>query len=162
MFSTRLAGLLLAGCALTVTTARAAAPDDAPPDPVVIVDAFHTDLAAGRTDAALSLLTRDVLIFEQGFADTGRAAYAGAHISSDSAFAQATHYRVLDRRLIWLGSSAVCVLSQTRTTGQFAGRDIDLLGTETALLRKFGTQWRITHIHWSAHPASQNAAGSDK
>lgn len=139
--------------------AHAAGPAaDVAPGPVRAVDAFHVALAAGDRSAALSLLASDVLIFEQGFATNGRKSYAEQNLKPDITFAKATHYQVLSRRLIWLGNAAALVLSQSRTTGTFDGHQINLVGTETMLVRRYGNLWQIAHIHWSAHPAASGGA----
>lgn len=121
-------------------------------DPGAAVDAFHAALRAGKADSALLLLAPDVQMFEQGYVETSRDHYAGPHIKADMLFAHDTSYTVTDRRVQWMGDSAACVLSQTSTRGQFQGQTIDLVGTETAVLRKAGDGWVITHLHTSAHP----------
>ncbi|MDR3418733.1 MAG: nuclear transport factor 2 family protein [Nevskia sp.] len=141
----------LAAAWLALAAQAAPAPDNLP-GPVAAVQAFHAALKAGDSAAALKLLAADVTIYEQGFVDAGRDAYGGPHLASDTAFAQGTDYQVQDRRLIWLGDSAACVLSTTHIRGRFQGQPIDLLGTETALLRQAGGNWTIEHLHWSAHP----------
>ena len=37
-----------------------------------------------------------------------------------------------------------------RTTGQFNGRAVDRLTTETMVLKRLADGWRIHHIHWSS------------
>ena len=130
----------------------AAAPaGEAAPGPVTVVDAFHAALKSGDATAALRVLSVSVSIYEQGFVDQTRADYAGAHIAADAAFAS-TDLQVLERRIIWLGDNAACVISKTRTQGNFQGHSIDLVGTETMVLQRSGSSWTIEHIHWSAHP----------
>lgn len=147
--------LLCAGLAVALSgPAHAAAPSaDAAPGPVAVVDAFHAALKSGDASAALRLLSAGVSIYEQGFVDQTRSDYAGAHIAADSAFAQGTDYQVLERRIIWLGDNAACVISKTHTQGNFQGHAINLVGTETMLLQRSAGNWTIEHVHWSAHPA---------
>ncbi|MDE0855141.1 MAG: nuclear transport factor 2 family protein [Nevskia sp.] len=133
--------------------ARAATSGDATPGPVAVVDAFHAALKTGDATSALKLLSVSVSIYEQGFVDQTRADYAGAHIAADSAFAQGTELQVLERRIIWLGDNAACVVSKTSTKGNFQGHAINLVGTESMVLQRSGGSWTIEHIHWSAHPA---------
>lgn len=133
---------------------------DAVPGPAATVDAFHAALKSGQPQAALNLLTQNVVIAEQGFIDEGRDTYARTQAANDVAFAKATDYQVLNRHLIWLGDAAALVISQTRTTGSFAGHAIDLLGAETVLLRQYGGRWQIDHIHWSAHPEHRDAGAA--
>ncbi len=139
---------------VTVPAGWAAAPaGDATPGPVTVVDAFHAALKSGDATGALKMLSVSVSIYEQGFVDQTRADYAGAHIAADSAFAQGTDLQLLERRIIWLGDNAACVISKTRTQGNFQGHAINLVGTETVVLQRSGNSWSIEHIHWSAHPA---------
>jgi ketosteroid isomerase-like protein len=42
------------------------------------------------------------------------------------------------------------VASEGRTTGTYKGKELDLLTTETMILRQVGGRWRIVHIHWSS------------
>ena len=136
---------LLACMVLALGAAAQAA--DSEPGPVAALDAFHAALKSHDPAAALKLLAPDVSILEQGFVDRSRADYAGAHIAADAAFAQATEYKVLERRILWLGDNAACVMSQTRTVGRFENQPINLIGTETAVLQRAGGVWSITHIH---------------
>jgi ketosteroid isomerase-like protein len=145
--------LRLLGClTLALGLCAAARAADSEPGPAAAVDAFHAALKSHDTATALKLLAPDASILEQGFVDRTRADYAGAHIAADAAFAEATEFKVLERRIIWLGDNAACVISQTRTIGRFENQSINLIGTETALLQRAGGTWSITHIHWSAHP----------
>ena len=40
--------------------------------------------------------------------------------------------------------------SEGRTTGNFNGRAIDSMTTETMVLKRVGSGWRIVQIHWSS------------
>lgn len=157
MFRLRSIASFMLVCLLAVPVVHAA---DDTPGPAATVDAFHAALTADRPQAALRLLMQNVYIAEQGYVDTDRATYTRTQVKDDAAFAHATTYKVLNRHLIWLGDNAACVISQTRTTGSFDGHRIDLIGAETALLRKVGNGWQIDHLHWSAHPHRQPAAAS--
>ncbi|WP_051748876.1 nuclear transport factor 2 family protein [Nevskia soli] len=134
----------------------AASSGDAVPGPVSVVDAFHAALKANDPATALKMLSVSVSIFEQGFVDQTRADYAGAHIAADAAFAS-NDLQILERRIIWLGDNAACVISKTHTQGNFQGHPIDLVGTETMVLQRSGNSWTIEHIHWSAHPGEGEA-----
>ncbi len=73
---------------------------------------------------------------------------------ADAEFAAATSYVVVERKILWVGDLAACVITQTRTTGTYQKQVLDLIGTETMLLRRSGDGWLIQHAHWSAHPAA--------
>jgi len=113
------------------------------------VDAFHAALKAGDTAAALTFLAPDVMIFEEGGAERSRAEYASHHLGSDAAFAAASEATVARRSGRAEGDLA-WITSEGRTTGQFNGRAIDRLTTETMILKRHADGWRIHHIHWSS------------
>ncbi len=122
-------------------------------DPVATVDGYHAALKNRDTKAALNFLAFDAVLFEQGFVEKSRGDYSGAHVAADAEFAAATTYTVTDRKVIWLGDSNACVITQNRTVGTYQQQKLDLIGTETMLLRRAGDGWLIQHAHWSAHPA---------
>ena len=123
----------------------AAAADEA----AAAVDAFHAALRAGDRDAALALLDEDALIFEAGGVERSRAEYASHHLEADAAFAAATDATV-SRRSGDAAGDVAWITSEGRTTGQFNGRPVDRITTETMLLRRYADGWRIQHIHWSS------------
>ncbi len=145
--------LLCLALAAPLAVMAAAPATDEGPAPVTVVDAFHAALKSGDPSSALKLLSVSASIYEQGFVDQTRSDYAGAHIAADATFASATEMQILERRIIWLGDNAACVISRTRTQGNFQGHPINLVGTETMVLQRSGSSWAIEHIHWSAHPA---------
>jgi ketosteroid isomerase-like protein len=113
------------------------------------VDAFHAALKAGDTAAALALMAPDVMIFEEGGAERSRDEYASHHLGSDAAFAAASEATVA-RRSGWADGDIAWITSEGRTTGQFNGRAVDLLTTETMVLKRHAGGWHIHHIHWSS------------
>jgi ketosteroid isomerase-like protein len=117
--------------------------------PAAAVESFHSALASGDAERALSWLDPEVVIFESGGAEMSREEYASHHLESDMEFTTATDTEVLDRRA-QAGADVAWVLSRTRTTGRFRDRAIDLDGVETMVLRRVDAQWRIVHIHWSS------------
>ena len=120
--------------------------------PAVVVDRFHAALARGDTDAAVALLADDVLIFESGGVERSKAEYAAHHLGADAKFAQAVPRSVTSRFGAAIGDVA-WVATEGRTTGTYGGRPIDSLSTETMVLRKGPTGWKIAHIHWSSGKA---------
>lgn len=119
--------------------------------PLAAVDGFHAALTEGRVDAALKLLSDDVLIYESGRAERSKAEYANHHLKADAEFAGATQ-RKLVKRASWVSADAAWVTSETETTGTFKGRTLALTGTETMILRRTAGAWKIVHIHWSSAP----------
>lgn len=152
-----LATALLAGSALTALAQghhaahaeqAAGLPAEAAPA-AGAVDAFHSALGAGDTDAALALLSPDVVILEEGGAERSRHEYAGHHLPADAAFAAATEAEVTRRTGAVVGDVA-WIISEGRTTGSYNGRAVDRLTTETMVLVRHGDGWIIHHIHWSS------------
>ncbi len=136
--------------ALTAAAVLVAGPTAAqtPATPVATVQAFHTALAAGDSSGALALLAPEVTVFESGGGET-LAEFRSHHLAADIEFAKGTTREVTNQRLGTAGEIA-WVLSETRTTGSFRGRDIDSRGVETMVLRRTRDGWRIVHIHWSS------------
>ena len=114
-----------------------------------VVDSFHKALRRGDTSAAAALLADDALIFESGGAERTKAEYAGHHLPADAAFSQAVGSTV-SRRAGNASGAMAWVASEGRLTGTYKGKAIDLPTTETMLLRRGGSGWKIVHIHWSS------------
>lgn len=114
-----------------------------------VLDAFHNAVRSGDLSAATALWAEDALIFEGGGAERSRAEYVGHHLPADAAFASAVTRTVL-RRSEGQNGDFAWIATESRTVGEFKGRAIDSLGTETAVLKRAGGQWRIVHLHWSS------------
>ena len=113
------------------------------------VDAFHAALRRGDTVAAAALLADDCLIFESGEVERSKAEYAAHHLPADADFSRSVP-SVVTRRQAHSSGSLAWVASEGRTTGTYRGKELDLLTTETMILRKVGRSWRIVHVHWSS------------
>lgn len=118
-------------------------------DAAQTVDLFHAALGRGDTAAALGFLTDDAVIFEEGGAERSRAEYAGHHLAADAEFSAAVP-STRTRRTGGATESTAWIASEGRTTGSFKGRAVDRLTTETMVLRREGSTWKIVHIHWSS------------
>ena len=113
------------------------------------VDAFHAALQHGDARAAAALLADDVLIYESGEVERSKAAYAAHHLAADIEFTKAVPSTVTHRAGQAIGGIA-WIASEGRTTGNFNGRAIDSMTTETMVLKRVGSGWRIVQIHWSS------------
>ncbi|MBU0825847.1 MAG: nuclear transport factor 2 family protein, partial [Alphaproteobacteria bacterium] len=106
-----------------------------------VIDAFHAALDHGNEADALALLADDVLIFESGGAERSKAEYAGHHLAADAIFSQATAQTITLRTgraeddLAWIAT-------ESKTTGTYKDRPINLIGTETMLLRRQNDGWQ--------------------
>ena len=69
---------------------------------------------------------------------------------ADMAFLAAMDRELISRKVTELSDNGAVVSSRTRLFGHYKDRDIDLISTETLVLKKEDGQWRIVHIHWSS------------
>ena len=116
------------------------------------VDAFHSALRRGDTQAASALLANEVLIFEGGGVERSRAEYQSHHLGADAAFSKAVP-SVLARRSGEASGAMAWIASEGRTTGTYNGKPVDRLTAETMVLRRVGREWKIVQIHWSSAAA---------
>ena len=116
------------------------------------LEAFHAALTSGDKAAAVELLSPDVLIFESGYVERSRAEYASHHLDGDIAFSKTAARKVLRQGERINGNSAIA-WQETETKGSSKGKEIHVLGTETAVLEKTGHKWAIVHVHWSSRKA---------
>jgi hypothetical protein len=74
------------------------------------------------------------------------------HLPADAAFSKAVRYEVT-RRAGHSDGTLAWIASEGRTRGAYKGKPVDRITTETMVLRRMGSTWRIAHIHWSAADA---------
>lgn len=117
--------------------------------PVETVVAFHAALTTGNKAAALDLLAEDVLVFESGGVERGRAEYSRHHLEADAAFSAAVRRMLVSRTHDEKADNA-WVTSVETVSGSFRGRAVNSRSLETMLLRRIDGAWRITHVHWSS------------
>ena len=112
------------------------------------VDSFQKRLAQGDVTGAAQLLDPTVLIYEGGEAESSRAEYASHHLKSDAAFLKNAEVRQLSRTGNAVGDLAwVATQSELKTSG---AKPVDLISTETMILKRGPEGWRVAHIHWSS------------
>ena len=119
---------------------------------VATVDAFHAALARGDTRAAAALVAEDALIFEAGGAERTKAEYSAHHLLADAEFSRSVS-SVVTRRAGYSDGSLAWIATEGRTTGTYKGKTLDVLTTETMILRRASGAWKIIHIHWSSAKA---------
>lgn len=130
-----------------------AAPGFAVGTAVDAIDAFHTALREKAADKALGLLAEEAVIYEQGFAEVSRKEWARKQLGAAVMFASDTERRIL-RRESREADDLAWVMTTTRTSVDVDGRhSLQLDGAETAVLRRERGDWKIVHLHWSAHEA---------
>lgn len=113
------------------------------------VDSFHTALRRGNVRAAAALLAEDALIFESGGAERSKAEYAAHHLPADAEFSKSVMSTVT-RRSGHSDGALTWIATEGRTTGTYNGKALDLITTETMVLRRTGGTWKVIHIHWSS------------
>jgi ketosteroid isomerase-like protein len=140
--------LLIAGITLVVNI-QANAIEDADHPAAVAAAQLGNAIAAGDVDTLRTLLAPDVLIYESGGVEASLAEYESHHMPADIAFMENMSSAVISRRVIEAGDSAI-VLTQSRISGVYKEKEVELSSTETLVLEKTDGQWRIVHIHWSS------------
>ncbi len=123
-----------------------------PAAPTATVEAFQRALAAGDTTSAEALLDPNVQVFESGGIERSRDEYAAQHMQGDAAFLKSATLKLLSRTGDGAGAMA-WVASESHITGVAGGQDVDLVSTETMVLKRTALGWRIVHIHWSSRKA---------
>ena len=125
--------------------------------PADAVDAFHQALKNKNTAAALSLLDRELVVYEFGVVDPTAEAYAFQHLPLDIDAAAVSTWTIQSRRVGGEGDIR-WVLTTYRVTGkQPDGTPVDLTTLETMILRRTAGLFRIVHMHWSTNDASFQA-----
>lgn len=118
---------------------------------VAVAVRFSDALSRGDLEVVKELLAQDVLILESGGAEQSREEYLGHHAISDAKFLEGAHRQLLRRRartageLAWIGS-------ESELHAKKDGKPLNVLSTETMVLRQTTAGWRIAHIHWSSRP----------
>ncbi|WP_341903515.1 nuclear transport factor 2 family protein [Sandarakinorhabdus limnophila] len=119
-----------------------------------IVDAFHAAISRGDAAMARTFLAEDALIFEAGFVERSAAEYSAHHMQGDMAYSKAVP-SVLTKRTGDSTGNVAWIASEGRATGSYNGKPVDQLSTETMMLVRSGSSWRIRHIHWSSRPVKK-------
>jgi len=140
--------LVIAGITLAVA-GQAEATENADHPAVVAATQLGDAISAGDVDTLRTLIAADVLIFESGGVESSLAEYEGHHMPADIAFMKNMSSEVISRRVIEAGDSAI-VLTQSRISGVYKEKEVDLSSTETLVLEETDGQWKVVHIHWSS------------
>jgi len=119
-------------------------------DPNAILAAFKQAMQADDVSAATDLLDIDLTVYEQGYVEKSRDEYLSGHFHDDAKFTKSTRQEILHSSSGNSGDQA-WIITDSRTLGQYRGKKVDSMGTETILLHREGESWRIHHIHWSSH-----------
>jgi ketosteroid isomerase-like protein len=77
-------------------------------------------------------------------------------LGEDAKFLKAVNHRLLSRTGDAVGDLA-WVASEASLSGDVSGKSVNVISTETMVLRKTPAGWRIVHIHWSSRPGRRAA-----
>lgn len=128
--------------------------DERTDGPLPIVKAFHAALASGSAAQVEKLLDPSVLIMEGGNVERSRQQYASHHLKSDLKFLSSVTY-TLERQSGDTVGDLAWVASESRLVSKSAPKPVELVSTESLVLRKTATGWKIVHIHWSSRNAEK-------
>ena len=117
-------------------------------DPGQISDAFLAALKTGDVNSVSELLAEDVLIIEGGHAQASKSDYMNGHMKSDMKFVPNMKYETISRETGQAGERA-WVVTFSRSTGIYNGKEYDRTGREFMLLQKQGGHWKIKLIDWA-------------
>lgn len=126
-------------------------------DAVAAVDRFGKALSAGQLDKAGAELDAKVLILESGGAERTAAEYLGGHAKGDAAFLKTVHIQLV-RRTAQVSGDMAWVGSESELHNMKDGKMTTILSTETMVLKRTGSTWKITHIHWSSRTKKPGAS----
>jgi len=129
----------LIGCAHNIIT------DD---DAAKTVTSFHDALKSGDRDKVISLLSKDVQIYEGGEVERSAKEYAGHHLDSDIGFMSKMKIDLIEHQVKIFGDTAIST-SRSKIKGIYKKKKIDIQSMETIILRKIEGTWKIINIHWS-------------
>jgi ketosteroid isomerase-like protein len=119
--------------------------------------AFAAALIARDMDAALALLTVDVVFFySNGTTLAGKDAFAATMRAN---WSRVTDYKYETHDVLWLmrSDSAAAVIYGFRWSGVAGGNAVSGSGRATRLLRRESDGWRVAHEHLSQGTWSLNA-----
>jgi ketosteroid isomerase-like protein len=113
------------------------------------VERFSAAISAGELVKASGELDADVIVLESGGSERSRAQYLAEHAQADADFLKHATVTLKNRsafasaELAWVAS-----VSEIQTTK--GDKMLTILSTETMVLKKAGSTWKIVHIHWSS------------
>ncbi len=110
---------------------------------------FRDALKRGDKTLALQQLTDDVVIFESGYVERDKSAYARTHLTEDIKFLSTAEVLPLRQEVLTNGDFAQ-IYFESGIAAKSKGKAIKLYSLETLALQKIRGVWRITRVHWSS------------
>lgn len=150
-----LSGLLAAPTFAQSTPAAPAqaATQAAQNDATRLVDGFMAALANGQLEAARQAMTPDAVVMANGTVLGLRDGYIDGAAKGDAAAMKSVRSRELLHRDSRVGAQLGWVVSEKRMIGEGAGQLRTMVLTETILVTKTPSGWKISGIHWSSRAA---------
>ena len=147
---------LIAGPAFaqaTQATAPAQAAQAAENEATRVVDGFMAALTSGQLEAARQAMTPDAVVIANGTVLGLRDGYIDGAAKGDAAAMKSVRSRELVHRDSRIGAQLGWVVSEKRMVGEGGGQMRAMVLTETFLLTKTPSGWKISGIHWSSRQA---------
>jgi ketosteroid isomerase-like protein len=122
-------------------------------DAARLVDDFMAALSNGRLEAARQSMTPDAVVIANGVVLGTRDGYIDGAAKADAVAMKSVRSRELVHRDAQIGAQLGWVVSEKRMVGEGAGELRAMVLTETFLLTKTTSGWKIRGIHWSSRAA---------
>ena len=118
-----------------------------------VVENFMDALTNGRLEVARQYMTPGAVVIANGTVLGTRDGYIDGAAKADAVAMKSVRSRELLHRDAQIGAQLGWVVSEKRMIGEGAGELRAMVLTETMLLAKTPSGWKITHIHWSSRGA---------
>lgn len=122
--------------------------------PVGAAKALHDAMSAGDAVRVQNLLDPKVMIMEGGNVERSLKEYAAHHLPADLKFMKGLTYK-LERQTGDSSGDLAWVASEAQLTGSSEGKAVELVSTETLVLKNVEGAWKVVHIHWSSKAAKR-------
>ena len=147
---------LLAGPAFAQSTQPATAQagqSAAQNEATKVVDEFMAALSNNQLEAARQAMTPNAVVIANGLVLGTRDGYIDGAAEADAVAMKSVRSRELMHRDSQVGAQVGWVVSEKRMVGEAAGQMRAMVLTETFLLAKTPSGWKISGIHWSSRAA---------
>ena len=129
------------------------APPSAQDEAARVVDGFMASLSNGQLEAARQSMTPDAVVIANGTVLGTRDGYIDGAAKGDAIAMKSVRSRELMHRDARVGAQYGWIVSEKRMVGEGAGQLRAMVLTETVLLTKTASGWKISGIHWSSRDA---------
>lgn len=120
------------------------------------LEKYDRAFLAKDTETIRGLLAPDVLLYEHSVRNDGLQDVFENHLKPEIVEFEDLQLEFSDVR-ITPGTDLALVTRQYTVRGKLHGQDINAGGNETMVWKKVGSEWKVTHIHYS-HPCPRPPA----